>query len=136
MPLKVKRRKDTGALIFSGTVAGRRIRESAGTDVRKTAEGLCALREAELLRGHFLGERATRVAFEQAVLAYLADQPRMQRTKDNLHRLLPQRPQACPPLRPQYPLATERPVAGLTPLWRQPRRNIRYTGLFVSSTCG
>lgn len=89
MPLRVARRRDTGALIFTGTVAGRRVRESAGTDNPRTAKDLCALREAELLRAALLGQRATRVTFPQAVEAYLRAEPRKQRTKDNLRRLLP-----------------------------------------------
>lgn len=89
MPLRVARRKDTGALVFTGTVAGRRVRESAGTDNPRTAKDLCALREAQLLRGAYLGEKVSRVTFDQAALAYLKAWPHKQRTKDNIARLLP-----------------------------------------------
>jgi integrase len=89
MPLTIKRRRDTGALVITGTVAGRRIRESAGTDNLKLAREVAALREAELLRGALLGTRATRVSFAQAAEAYLRAEPRRQRTKDMLARLLP-----------------------------------------------
>lgn len=89
MPLRVARRRDTGALIFTGTVAGRRIRESAGTDNPKLAKELCAARETEILRGALLGQKVTRVTFPIAVEAYLRSAPHKQRTKDNLARLLP-----------------------------------------------
>jgi integrase len=89
MPLKVKRRRDTGGLVITGTVAGKRIRESAGTDDPKLAREVAALREAALIRGALLGTRATRVTFPQAAEAYLRAEPRRQRTKDMLARLLP-----------------------------------------------
>lgn len=90
MPLRITRRRDTGALVIVGSYKGRRIRESAGTDDPKLAREVAALREAELIRGVLLGERATKVSFAQAAEAYLCAEPRRQRTKDNIARLLRQ----------------------------------------------
>jgi hypothetical protein len=53
--LKVTRRKGRKTLWIMGTVAGVRVRQSAGTDQRKVAEEIRAKLEAELIRDQHYG---------------------------------------------------------------------------------
>lgn len=68
--LKVVQRKGRKGYYVTGTVAGRRIRESAGTDQRKVAEEVRAKREAELIRESLFGA-ANSTTFAQAAIVYL-----------------------------------------------------------------
>jgi hypothetical protein len=71
MPLTVVRRKSSGALTITGTVAGRRIRRRAQSDDPKLAEEEAAALEAELLRTAWHGERRGSRTFAEAALSYL-----------------------------------------------------------------
>lgn len=75
MPLRVVRRKGTSILWLSGTIEGRRIRESAGTDNPDLAEIKRAEREARLFKDAVAGLRPS-VPFARAAAAYLAFEPR------------------------------------------------------------
>jgi integrase len=68
--LKLVRRPKTPFWIIRGTIAGRRIEESAETDDRSIAEQRRAKREAELFQEAVYGRRAT-VTFAEAALGYL-----------------------------------------------------------------
>jgi integrase len=70
MPLRVIRRPGTASLWLSGTVRGRRIRESAGTDDPRLAEEARAAREAEIYRAAVHGTRPA-VAFAAAAESYI-----------------------------------------------------------------
>ena len=71
MPLKVCSRPGSSLFWIVGTVGGRRIRESAGTDDAGLAEEKRAVREAELFRAAVHGEKAPEVTFASAALSYL-----------------------------------------------------------------
>src|SRR5579883_1390812 len=88
MTLKITRRKDTGALTISGTVAGQRVRQRAQSDDRKLAEEEAAALEAKLLRAEWHGERRGARSFAEAVVSYLAAEERSQSTKARLNRIL------------------------------------------------
>jgi integrase len=88
MPLKVVRRKDTGALTISGTVAGQRVqRRAQSNDPRLAAEEAATL-EAEMLRTLWHGERPGARSFASAVISYINAAPRRAAEKARLHRLL------------------------------------------------
>jgi integrase len=70
MPLKVTTRRDRGGLWIVGTVAGVRVRESAGTDNRSLAEEVKSRREQDLIRASLYG-RENETTFAQAAVAYL-----------------------------------------------------------------
>lgn len=70
MPLKLTRRKNTGNWYLRGTVRGREIYESAGTDNKRSAEEIRIKREAELLHTSIHGESLT-YTFTDAALSYL-----------------------------------------------------------------
>jgi integrase len=70
MPLKLSRRSPTGPWQITGTVAGQRVRESAGTTDRKLANEKRAALETRLIRGEVFGQRAV-VTFAEAVESYL-----------------------------------------------------------------
>jgi hypothetical protein len=57
MTLKVVRRKSTGALTISGTVAGQRIQQRAASNRLALAEEEAAALEADILRTNWHGER-------------------------------------------------------------------------------
>lgn len=59
-----------GVAYATGTIAGRRIRQSLGTRDRSQAPELCAQYEAKLWKRHTYGEEAVRT-FEEAALSYL-----------------------------------------------------------------
>lgn len=93
MPLKVRRRKDTGALTISGTVklpdgTGRRIRTRAASDDRRLADEEARALEARILRDAWHGERRGARSFGEAVIAYLEAEPRSAGTHRRLTRLL------------------------------------------------
>lgn len=86
MPLKIVTRPDSKIFWLAGTVRGKRIRESTGTDSRDLAEEKRAAREADAYRSDLHGVRPTR-AFSEAVLSYLK-QRRSDDTKRRLNRFL------------------------------------------------
>jgi integrase len=75
VPLKVRPRKGTSALWITGTIKGRRIRESTGTDIPAVAETIRAAREAQLLEDAVFGRSPT-VPFRVAAEQYLKYEPR------------------------------------------------------------
>src|SRR5215468_4491525 len=87
MPLKITRRKSTGALTISGIVAGTRIRRRAQSDDPKLAAEEAAALEAELLRTAWHGERRGSRTFAEAVTSYLEAAPRTESTKARVRRL-------------------------------------------------
>jgi integrase len=88
MPLKIVRRKSTGALTITGTVAGRRVQRRAQSNDPKLAQEEAAALEAELLRTAWHGERRGSRTFAEAVTGYLGAVPRHENTKRRLRRLL------------------------------------------------
>lgn len=70
MPLRVIRRTGTRILWLAGTIEGRRIRESTGTDKPELAEIKRAEREARLFKDAVAGIRPS-VSFAKAVDSYL-----------------------------------------------------------------
>ena len=86
--LRVVVRPDTGALTIVGTVAGRRIRESAKTADYRLAVEKAATLEAELFHTAWYGERRGTRKFAQAVDLYLDSAPRTKGTQQRLTRLL------------------------------------------------
>jgi integrase len=88
MPLKVDRRKDTGALTITGTVAGERIRTRAQSDVLGLAREEAAALEARLLREAWHGQRRGVSKFAEAAEGWLTDAPRAAGDKARLHRIL------------------------------------------------
>src|SRR5215469_10261981 len=88
MPLTVVRRKSTGALTITGTVAGARVRRRAQSDDPKLAVEEAATIEADLLRTAWHGERRGSRTFAEAVTSYLEAAPRSESTKARVRRLL------------------------------------------------
>lgn len=88
--LIVVARKDTKGrgLWITGTVAGRRIRQAAGTSNKRLAAERAAALEAEILRGAWHGERKGGRAFGATVLAYADAQPRRPAELQRLARLV------------------------------------------------
>ena len=70
MPLKVTTRKGRSGLWIVGTVAGVRVRESAGTDNRALAEEIRSRREQQIIRTGLYGTEAE-TTFSQAAIMYL-----------------------------------------------------------------
>lgn len=70
MGLRITRRG--GIYYATGTVAGRRIRQSLGTGDRDRAQEACAALEARLWKGRLYGAEAV-VTFEDAALSYMED---------------------------------------------------------------
>ena len=87
MPLKVVRRRSTGALTITGTVAGQRIQRRAASNSRALAEEEAAILEAEILRTGWHGERRGARTLTEAMLAYCEAEPRPQGTLDRLRRI-------------------------------------------------
>jgi hypothetical protein len=81
MPLIVTRRKSTGSLTISGTVAGQRVQRRASSDDLALAREEAAALEVEILRTNWHGERRGTRTFDQALLSYLEAQPRGENTK-------------------------------------------------------
>jgi len=88
MPLSVVRRKSTGAITITGTVAGTRVRRRAQSDDPKLAAEEAAALEADLLRTAWHGERRGSRTFAEAVTSYLEAAPRSETTKGLCRRLL------------------------------------------------
>ena len=88
MPLTVVRRKSTGALTITGTVAGTRVRRRAQSDDPKLAAEEAATIETDLLRTAWHGERRGSRTFAEAVTSYLEAAPRSESTKARVRRLL------------------------------------------------
>jgi integrase len=87
MPLRIVRRKSTGALTIVGTVSGQRIRRRASSDDLTLAREEAAALEAEILRTAWHGERRGVRTFDEALVSYLEAQPRSENTKARLRRL-------------------------------------------------
>src|SRR5215471_21614638 len=88
MPLAVVRRRSTGNLTITGTVAGKRIQRRASSNDPKLASEEAAALEAELLRTAWHGERRGARSFAEAALSYLEAAPRSGHTKDYVRRIL------------------------------------------------
>jgi hypothetical protein len=88
MPLTVVRRKSSGALTITGTVAGTRIRSRAQSNNPKLAAEEAAALELELLRTAWHGERRGSRTFAEAALSYLEAAPRSEHTRDYVRRML------------------------------------------------
>ena len=88
MPLTVVRRKSTGALTITGTVAGTRVRRRAESNDPKLAAEEAAALEADLLRTAWHGERRGSRTFAEAALSYIEAASRSDSTKTRVRRLL------------------------------------------------
>ena len=88
MPLTVTRRKSTGAITISGTVAGQRVRRRAQSDDPKLATEEAAALEADILRTAWRGERRGSRTFAEAALSYIEAEPHSANHKARIHRLL------------------------------------------------
>ena len=94
MPLRVRPRQGSATLWITGTIKGRRIRESTGTANPAAAETVRAAREAQLLEDAIFGRSPT-VPFRRAAAAYLSYEPRgisQTRAVDRLVAVLGHRP--------------------------------------------
>jgi integrase len=87
VPLKVQRRKGTSSFWLTGSIRGRRIRETTGTDDPALAEERRAAREAELYRAAVHGEKPSPVSFAAAALSYLKAGQYSKETKLRLGRV-------------------------------------------------
>lgn len=93
MPLRIRRRPDTGGLEITGTVRpagaaqGVRIRRRAGSSDPALAREEAAALEAALLRAAWHGERPADHGWAEAVISYVRQQPRSLTTKALLRRL-------------------------------------------------
>ena len=87
MPLTVTRRKSTGALTITGTIAGQRIQRRASSNNLALAREEAAALEAEILRTAWHGERRGSRSFDDALVSYLEAHPRHENTKRRLRRL-------------------------------------------------
>jgi integrase len=88
MPLRIVRRKSTGALTISGSVGGIRVQRRAASDDPKLAAEEAATLEVEILRGQWHGERRGGRTFAEAALSYLAAAERSESTKARVRRLV------------------------------------------------
>jgi integrase len=89
MPLKIIRRKDRdGALTIIGTVAGQRVRRRAQSDSLTLAREEASAIETEILRTEWHGERRGTRSLAEAIVSYLEAEPRSERTKERLRRIL------------------------------------------------
>src|SRR5215472_8277666 len=88
MPLKVTRRKSSGALTITGFVAGTRVRRRAQSDDPKLAAEEAAALETDILRTIWHGERRGSRTFAEAALSYIEAQPRSEHTKAYVRRIL------------------------------------------------
>lgn len=88
MPLRIVRRKDTGALTIYGTVAGQRIRQRAASNNVALAREEAAALEAQILRAEWHGERRGARSFAAAVMSYLDVGSRAIGDKRRLGRIL------------------------------------------------
>jgi hypothetical protein len=93
MPLKVVRRKDTGALTITGFVkfpdsSKLRVRSRAQSDRRDLAEEEAVALEARFLREAWHGEKRGARPFAEAVESYLLSAPRARGDLARLRRIL------------------------------------------------
>jgi integrase len=93
MPLKIVRRKDTGALTIEGTIelpdgTRQRIRKRAQTDSPVLAKEEATTLEAEILRSAWHGERRGVRTFGEALKVYIESQERSESTKRRLYHLM------------------------------------------------
>src|SRR5262252_4537867 len=88
MPIRIYRRKGSPYLQIDVTVGKKRIRESAETTKLALAREKAAIKEAELLRSAWHGERRGTRSFAEAVLSYLDAKPRSANHKARLRRLM------------------------------------------------
>jgi integrase len=87
MPLIVTRRRSTGALTISGTVAGQRVQRRAQSDNLALAHEEAAALEAAMLRTEWHGERRGTRTLDEALVSYLEAEPRSEHTKGALRRI-------------------------------------------------
>jgi integrase len=87
MPLAVVRRKQTGKLYISGTIAGQRVFRRAQSDRLAAAREEAALAEAQLLRTAWHGERSGVRSFDEALVSYLEAQTRRDGERARLTRI-------------------------------------------------
>jgi integrase len=87
MPLKVVRRKSTGAFATSGTVAGQRVRRRAQSDTLTLAREEAATLEAEMLRTEWHGPKPGAHSLAAAMRSYLEAVPRGAATRARLARI-------------------------------------------------
>ena len=85
--LAVVTRPGTSTLYLRGTVAGRSIYESAGTDLPELAEERRAVREAQIYRQQLHGA-PDRITFAAAVSSYLTASPQGDGTQLRLNKLI------------------------------------------------
>jgi hypothetical protein len=76
MPLRVMKRKSTGALTISGTVAGQRVRRRAQSNTLALAREEAAALEAEMLRTEWHGPKSGAHSLADAMQSYLKAVPR------------------------------------------------------------
>ena len=88
MPLRVIRRRSTGALTISGTIAGQRIRQRAQSNDLALAREEAVAVEAEILRTEWHGERRRTHTFAEAAQSYLAAAPRSEGQQRRVERLI------------------------------------------------
>ena len=88
MALRIIRRKDTGSLTITGTVAGQRIRLRAQSDSLPLAREEAAALEAQILRTAWHGERRDARSFAEAVISYIDTTPRAAGDRRRLNRIL------------------------------------------------
>jgi integrase len=74
MPLSLTRRKGSGVWQIVGTVAGQRVRQSAGTADRRLADEIRSEIESKLVHGKIFGAKAV-ITWEQACSSYLDVNP-------------------------------------------------------------
>jgi integrase len=87
MPLKVVKRRSTGALTISGTVAGQRVRRRAQSDTLALAREEAAALEAEMLRAAWHGPKPGAHSLVEAMRSYLEAVPRGSATQARLARI-------------------------------------------------
>ena len=88
MPLTITRRRSTGALTITGTVAGQRVRRRAQSNDPKRAAEEAAILEAEILRTEWHGERRGARPFAEAALSYIEAEQRSENHRARINRLL------------------------------------------------
>ena len=87
MPLIITRRRSTGALTISGTVAGQRVQRRAQSDNLALAREEAAALEISMLRTEWHGERRGARSLDEAIVSYLEAEPRSEHTKAALRRI-------------------------------------------------
>jgi hypothetical protein len=89
MPLRLTRRPDSTFWWVTGSVAGRRVRESTGTADRAAADEYRATREAAIYRSAIHGEPLARPTFAACVVSYLEHAgPHSAPTRARIKRIL------------------------------------------------